>query len=345
MTNNLSHDPTKTAVARVIEWSVENPLLVSIFAFALLAGGIFAIQRTPLDAIPDLSDTQVIIRTDFAGQAPQIIEDTVTYPLSTAMLGVPRAKAVRGYSMFGVSFVYVIFKDGTDQYWARSRVLEALSKIGAQLPPSARPQIGPDATGVGWIFEYALVDKSGKHDLAQLRSLQDWFLKFELATVPGVAEVASVGGFVKEYQVLVDPVKLRAFGIPLSRVEDVIKSSSRETGGRVIEQAETEFIVRSKGYVTKTADLEKLVLKASGGTPITIADVARVIEGPEVRRGVAELNGDGEVVGGIIIMRPGNNALDVIRAIKEKIAALKPGLPEGVEIVPVYDRSGLIEGS
>ncbi|MDE3015368.1 MAG: efflux RND transporter permease subunit [Pseudomonadota bacterium] len=345
MTNNLSHDPTKTAVARVIEWSVENPLLVSIFAFALLAGGIFAIQRTPLDAIPDLSDTQVIIRTDFAGQAPQIIEDTVTYPLSTAMLGVPRAKAVRGYSMFGVSFVYVIFKDGTDQYWARSRVLEALSKIGAQLPPSARPQIGPDATGVGWIFEYALVDKSGKHDLAQLRSLQDWFLKFELATVPGVAEVASVGGFVKEYQVLVDPVKLRAFGIPLSRVEDVIKSSSRETGGRVIEQAETEFIVRSKGYVTKTADLEKLVLKVRGGTPVMISDVARVIEGPELRRGVAELNGDGEVVGGIIIMRSGYNALTVIKAIKGKIQAIKPGLPEGVEVVPVYDRSGLIKGS
>ncbi|MDE3038884.1 MAG: efflux RND transporter permease subunit, partial [Pseudomonadota bacterium] len=345
MNNNLSHDPTQTAVAKVIEWSVKNPLLVSILALVILIGGVFAVQHTPLDAIPDLSDTQVIIRTDFVGQAPQIIEDTVTYPLSTAMLGVPRAKAVRGYSMFGVSFVYVIFKDGTDQYWARSRVLEALSKIQAQLPPGARPQMGPDATGVGWVFQYALVDKSGKHDLSQLRSLQDWFLKFELATVPGVAEVASVGGFVKEYQVLVDPVKLRAYGIPLSRVEDVIKSSSQETGGRVIEQAETEFIVRSKGYVTKTADLEKLVLKAKGGTPVMLSDVARIIEGPELRRGVAELNGDGEVVGGIIIMRPGNNALDVIKAIKEKIAALKPGLPEGVEIVPVYDRSGLIEGS
>ncbi|MDE3015923.1 MAG: efflux RND transporter permease subunit [Pseudomonadota bacterium] len=345
MTDNLSHDPTQSLVAKVIEWSVKNPLLISILALVILIGGVFAVQHTPLDAIPDLSDTQVIIRTDFAGQAPQIIEDTVTYPLSTAMLGVPRAKAVRGYSMFGVSFVYVIFKDGTDQYWARSRVLEALSKIGAQLPPDARPQMGPDATGVGWVFQYALVDKSGKHDLAQLRTLQDWFLKFELATVPGVAEVASVGGFVKEYQVLVDPVKLRAYGIPLSRVEEVIKSSSQETGGRVIEQAEAEFIVRSKGYVTKTADLEKLVLKAKGGTPVMLSDVARVIEGPELRRGVAELNGDGEVVGGIIIMRPGNNALDVIKAIKEKIAALKPGLPEGVEIVPVYDRSGLIEGS
>ncbi len=345
MTDNLSHDPTQSLVAKVIEWSVKNPLLISILALVILIGGVFAVQHTPLDAIPDLSDTQVIIRTDFAGQAPQIIEDTVTYPLSTAMLGVPRAKAVRGYSMFGVSFVYVIFKDGTDQYWARSRVLEALSKIGAQLPPDARPQMGPDATGVGWVFQYALVDKSGKHDLAQLRTLQDWFLKFELATVPGVAEVASVGGFVKEYQVLVDPVKLRAYGIPLSRVEEVIKSSSQETGGRVIEQAETEFIVRSKGYVTKPAYLDKLVLKAKGGTPVMLSDVARVFEGPELRRGVAELNGDGEVVGGIIIMRPGNNALDVIKAIKEKIAALKPGLPEGVEIVPVYDRSGLIEGS
>ncbi|MBS0267263.1 MAG: efflux RND transporter permease subunit [Planctomycetes bacterium] len=343
--SNLSHDPTQTAVARVIEWSVRNPLLISILALTIMVGGVFAIQRTPLDAIPDLSDTQVIIRTDFEGQAPQIIENLVTYPLSTAMLGLPKAKIVRGFSMFGASFVYVIFRDGTDLYWARSRVLEALSKIQSQLPPNAKPQIGPDATGVGWVFQYALVDESGKHDLSQLRALQDWFLKFELATVPGVSEVASIGGFVKEYQVLVDPVKLRAFDITLSRVEEVIKSSSQETGGRVIEQAETEFVVRSKGYVSRVADLEKLVLKAKGGTPVMLSDVARVIEGPELRRGVTELNGDGEVVAGIVIMRPGNNALDVIKAIKAKIETLKPGLPEGVEIVPVYDRSGLIEGS
>jgi Cu(I)/Ag(I) efflux system membrane protein CusA/SilA len=343
--SNLSHDPTQTTVAKVIEWSVKNPLIISILALVILVGGIFAIQRTPLDAIPDLSDTQVIIRTDFEGQAPQIIENLVTYPLSTAMLGLPKAKVVRGFSMFGASFVYVIFKDGTDQYWARSRVLEALSKIQASMPPGAKVQMGPDATGVGWVFQYALVDKSGKHDLAQLRSLQDWFLKFELATVPGVSEVASVGGFVKEYQVLADPVKLRAYGIPLMRLEEAIKASSQETGGRVIEQAETEFVVRSKGYVTKTADLEQLVLKAEGGTPVRLVDVARIIEGPELRRGVTELNGEGEVVSGIIIMRPGNNALDVIKSIKEKIEALKPGLPEGVEIVPVYDRSGLIEGS
>jgi Cu(I)/Ag(I) efflux system membrane protein CusA/SilA len=345
MANNLSHDPTQTSVAKVIEWSVKNPLLISILAVVILVVGVFALQRTPLDAIPDLSDTQVIIRTDYEGQAPQVIENLVTYPLSTAMLGLPKAKVVRGFSMFGASFVYVIFKDGTDQYWARSRVLEALSKIQSSLPPGAKTQMGPDATGVGWVFQYALVDKSGKHDLAQLRSLQDWFLKFELATVPGVSEVASVGGFVKEYQVLADPVKLCAYGIPLSRLEEVIKTSSQETGGRVIEQAETEFVVRSKGYVTKTADLEKLVVKATGGTPVYLSDVARIIEGPELRRGVTELNGEGEVVSGIIIMRPGNNALDVITAIKAKIEALKPGLPEGVEIVPVYDRSTLIEGS
>lgn len=345
MANNLSHDPTQGAIAKVIEWSVNNPLLISILALVILIGGVFAVQSTPLDAIPDLSDTQVIIRTDFEGQAPQIIENLVTYPLSTAMLGLPKAKVVRGFSMFGASFVYVIFKDGTDLYWARSRVLESLSKIQSSLPPGAKTQMGPDATGVGWVFQYALVDKSGKHDLAQLRSLQDWFLKFELATVPGVAEVASVGGFVKEYQVLADPVKLRAYGIPLSRLEEALKASSQETGGRVIEQAETEFVVRSKGYVTKTQDLEKLVLKAKEGTPVKLSDVARIVEGPELRRGVTELNGEGEVVAGIVIMRPGGNALDVIHAIKDKIEAIKPGLPAGVEIVPVYDRAPLIRGS
>lgn len=345
MANDLSHDPTQTAVAKVIEWSANNPLLICILAAVILLGGIFAVRNTPLDAIPDLSDTQVIIRTDFEGQAPQIIENLVTYPLSTAMLGLPKAKVVRGFSMFGASFVYVIFKDGTDPYWARSRVLEALSKIQSSLPQGAKTQMGPDATGVGWVFQYALVDKSGQHDLAQLRSLQDWFLRFELATVPGVAEVASVGGFVKEYQVLVDPVKLRAYGIPLSRVEEAIKTSSQETGGRVIEQAETEFVVRSKGYVTSVADLEQIALKAKDGTAVRLTDVARILEGPELRRGVTELNGEGEVVSGIVIMRPGGNALDVIKAVKEKIETLKSGLPQGVEIVPVYDRAPLIEGS
>lgn len=343
--SDISHDPTKSFVARVIDWSVNNPLMISILACIILIGGIFAVQRMPLDAIPDLSDTQVIVRTDFEGQAPQIIENLVTYPLSTAMLGLPHTKIVRGFSMFGASFVYVIFKDGTDQYWARSRVLEALSKVQSTLPPTAKVQIGPDATGVGWVYQYALIDKSGKHDLAQLRSLQDWFLKFELATVPGVSEVASVGGFVKEYQVLVDPVKLRAFGIPLMRIQEALKASSQEAGGRVIEQAETEFVIRSKGYVTNIADLEKIALKAKDGTPVRLSDVARIIEGPELRRGVTELNGEGEVVSGIIIMRPGGNALDVIKAIKQKIETLKPGLPEGVEIVSVYDRAPLIEGS
>ncbi len=344
-TNHLAHDPTKTFVASVIEWSVRNPLLISIMTVVILIAGVFAVSHTPLDAIPDLSDTQVIVRTDFEGQAPQIVENLVTYPLSTAMLGLPKTRIVRGFSMFGASFVYVIFKDGTDQYWARSRVLEALSKVQSTLPATAKTQIGPDASGVGWVYQYALVDKSGKHDLAQLRSLQDWFLKFELATVPGVSEVASVGGFVKEYQVLVDPVKLRAFNIPLSRVEEAIKSSSMEVGGRVIEQAETEFVVRSKGYVENVADLEKLVLKAKDGVPVHLSDIARIVEGPELRRGVTELNGEGEVVSGIIVMRPGGNALDVIKAIRAKIESLKPGLPEGVEIVPVYDRAPLIEGS
>lgn len=346
MKNNLvAHDPTQGLVARVIDWSARNPLIVLILALVILAGGIFALQQTPLDAIPDLSDTQVIIRTDFEGQSPQIVENLVTYPLSTAMLGLPKAKIVRGFSMFGASFVYVIFKDGTDLYWARSRVLEALSKIQSTLPATAKAQIGPDATGVGWVYQYALVDRSGKLDLSQLRALQDWFLKFELATVPGVAEVASVGGFVKEYQVLVDPVKLRAYDVPLMRIEEAIRASSQETGGRVIEQAETEFIVRAKGYVTRTEDLETIVVKAEGGTPVYLSDIARIVEGPELRRGVTELNGEGETVAGIVIMRPGENALNVIKAIRKKMEELKAGLPEGVDIVPVYDRAPLIEGS
>ena len=338
-------DPTKTPIARLIEWSTNNQILVFVGVFILTIAGWLSIQTTPLDAIPDLSDTQVIVRTDYAGQAPQLVEDLVTYPLSSQMLGIPNTKTVRGYSMFGTSFIYIIFEDGTDQYWARSRVMEALSKASNELPKQAQPEIGPDATGVGWVYQYALVDKSNKLDLAQLRSLQDWFIKFELATVSGVSEVASVGGFVKEYQVLLDPNKLRAFNVHISRVKKVIQAASKEAGGRVLEQAETEFVVRSKGYVTRLSDLQETLVKASNGTPVFLKDIARVIEGPELRRGVTDLNGEGEVVSGIVIMRSGENALNVIKKIKNKIEEIKLGLPETVEIVPVYDRAPLIESS
>jgi copper/silver efflux system protein len=339
------HDPTQSSVARVISWSVNNQLLVLVACIGLVVAGWLAIQKTPLDAIPDLSDTQVIIRTDFPGQSPQIIEDLVTYPLSTTLLGLPKTKAVRGFSMFGTSFVYVIFKDGVDQYWARARVIEALSKVSGSLPANATPQIGPDATGVGWVYQYALVDKSGNQDLSQLRSLQDWFLKFELATVPGVSEVASVGGFVKEYQVLVDPNRLRAYDIPLGRITQAVRAASSEVGGRVIEQAETELIVRSSGYIKTLEQLKNVVVFSSGGTPVVLSDIANVVEGPELRRGVVELNGEGETVSGIVVMRSGENALNVINAVKRKIEDLKPSLPSGVEIVTVYDRAPLIEGA
>lgn len=338
-------DPTQSFVAKIIEWSVNNQLLVIVAMIALLVGGIMAVKKTPLDAIPDLSDTQVIIRTDFPGQSPQIVEDLVTYPLSTTMLGLPKTKDVRGYSMFGTSFVYIIFEDSVDQYWARSRVIEALSKIQGDIPSNATPQIGPDATGVGWVYQYALVDKTGKYDLAYLRTLQDWFLKFELATVNGVSEVASVGGFVKEYQVLVDPNRLRAYGVPLHRIQAAVKAASQEVGGRVIEQGEMELMIRSKGYITNLEELKKVVVFAKSGTPVLLEDVARIIEGPELRRGVVELNGEGEVVGGVVVMRSGENALTVIEGVKEKLEELKHGLPEGIEIVSVYDRAPLIEGA
>ncbi|MGE0409000.1 MAG: efflux RND transporter permease subunit [Amphiplicatus sp.] len=338
-------DPAKSWVARLIAWSANNQLIVVTLAAVLAVAGVLAIERTPLDAIPDLTDTQVIIRTDFPGQSPQIIEDLVTYPLSTAMLGLPRTKDVRGQSMFGTSFVYIIFEEGVDQYWARSRVIEALSKIGGALPSGATPRIGPDATGVGWVFQYVLVDKSGRHDLAELRSLQDWFLKFELTAVPGVAEVGSVGGFQREYQVLINPNRLRAYDVPLPRLAAAVKAASGEVGGRVIEQAETEFVIRSAGYVNSADDLRAVVVYAENGTPVTLGEVARVIEGPTLRRGVVELNGEGETVGGIIVMRDGENALTVIDAVKEKIRSLQSGLPKGVEIVPVYDRAPLIEGA
>lgn len=339
------HDPTKSGVAAVIDWSIRNQLLVIIGALALIVGGWLSLKQTPLDAIPDLTDTQVIIRTDFPGQSPQIVEDLVTYPMSTSMLGLPDTEDVRGFSMFGTSFVYVIFKDGVDQYWARARVLEALSSISGRLPATANARIGPDATGVGWVYQYGLIDRTGKRDLAQLRSLQDWFVKFELATVPGVSEVASVGGFVKEYQVLVDPNRLRAFNIPISRIVSAVKAASGEVGGRVIEQAETELIVRSTGYIENLDQLKSVVVYSENGTPVVLGDIARIVEGPELRRGVVELNGEGEVVGGIVVMRSGENALTVIKAVKEKIEEIKSGLPEGVEFVTVYDRAPLIEGA
>lgn len=338
-------DPSKSLIARLISWSIANQLIVLFLSAALAVSGWLALQNTPLDAIPDLTDTQVIIRTDFPGQSPQIVEDLVTYPLSTNLLGLPRTKDVRATSMFGTSFVYVIFEDGVDLYWARSRVLEALSRLGGTLPAGAVPQMGPDATGVGWVYQYALVDKTGRTDLAELRSLQDWFLKLELAGIEGVAEVASVGGFVREYQVLIDPNRLRAFDVGLPRLAEAIRAASSEVGGRVVEQAETEFVIRSPGYVDERADLEAVVVFSEDGTPVLLSDVARVVEGPALRRGVVELNGEGETVSGIIVMRHGENALDVIARVKAKLAELQRGLPEGVEIVTVYDRSPLIEGA
>lgn len=339
------HDPSKSFAAKIIDWSVANQFFVMLGALVLLAAGIVSITKIPLDAIPDLSDTQVIIRTDFPGQAPQVIEDQVTYPLSTQMLSLPKTKVVRGFSMFGTSFVYIVFEDNVDMYWARSRTLEYLSQARGLLPEGVEPELGPDATGVGWVFQYALFDKTGQHDLAELRSLQDWFVRFELATIDGVAEVASVGGFVKEYQVLVDPNKLRAYNIPLQMVIEAVRSANQETGGRTLEMAETEYLIRSFGYVNKPEDLAQAVLKSIDGTPITVGDVARVVEGPAIRRGITELNGEGEAVGGIVVMRPGANALDVIHNVKERLESVKQGLPQGVELKIVYDRSELIEGS
>ncbi|MFM1813901.1 MAG: copper/silver efflux system, rane component [Pseudomonadota bacterium] len=339
------HDPTQSGVARIIDWSVRNQLLVLVGAMVLIIAGWLSLKQTPLDAIPDLTDTQVIIRTDYPGQSPQIVEDLVTYPLSTAMLGLPRTKAVRGFSLFGTSFVYVIFEDTVDQYWARSRVIESLSATSGRLPANATPRIGPDATGVGWIFQYGLVDRSGKRDLAELRTLQDWFVKFELATVHGVSEVASVGGFVKEYQVLIDPNRLRAFDVPISRIVEAVKAASGEVGGRVVEQAETEFMIRSTGYIRSIDQLKDVVIYSAAGTPVKLVDVARVVEGPELRRGVVELNGEGEIVGGIVVMRSGENALNVIEGVKAKLEEIRAGLPAGVEIVTVYDRAPLIKGA
>jgi Cu(I)/Ag(I) efflux system membrane protein CusA/SilA len=325
---------------RLIDWSSRNPFLVGLATLALVFAGIIAVLRTPLDALPDLSDVQVIVFTEYPGQAPQVVEDQVTYPLTTAMLSVPKAKVVRGFSFFGASFVYVIFDDGTDIYWARSRVLEYLSFASGRLPAGVTPQIGPDATGVGWVYQYVLLAKD--RTLAELRTLQDWFVRYQLTSVPGVSEVASIGGFVQQYQVIVSPTALRSYGIPLSRVAQVIRDSNRDVGGRVLEMAETEFMVRGRGYLRGAADIGELVLRAEGGTPVRIRDVARVELGPDERRGIAELNGEGEVVSGIVVARFGENALAVIDGVKARIEALKPGLPEGVTIETVYDRSDLI---
>ncbi|MDH3481386.1 MAG: efflux RND transporter permease subunit [Gammaproteobacteria bacterium] len=331
-------------IAGLIRWSIKNRFLVLLATAFLAAWGVYSVKQTPVDALPDLSDVQVIIKTSFPGQAPQVVEDQVTYPLTTAMLSVPKAVTVRGYSFFGDSYVYIIFEDGTDLYWARSRVLEYLSQVAAQLPDNAKPALGPDATGVGWVFEYALVDRSGQHDLAQLRSLQDWFLKYELQTVPGVAEVATIGGMVRQYQVVVDPDKLRAFGIPLSKLKMAIQQGNQETGGSVIEMGEAEYMVRASGYLENLDNLRDIPLGVNEqGTPLVLSDVADIRLGPQVRRGIAELDGEGEVVGGVIVMRWGENALKTISAVKDRLAELKRGLPEGVEIVTTYDRSDLIE--
>jgi len=333
-------------LASLIRWSIQNRFLVLIGTLLLAAWGVHATLSTPLDALPDLSDTQVIIRTEFPGQAPQVVEDQVTYPLTTTMLSVPGARTVRGYSFFGDSYVYIIFDDKTDLYWARSRVLEYLSQVTGRLPPTAKPILGPDGTGVGWIYEYALVDHSGQYDISELRSLQDWFLRYELKSVPNVAEVASVGGLVKQYQVVLDPDRMRALGITIDKVKTALRDSNNETGGSVLELGEAEYAVRATGYLKSLDDFRNVpVGLGAGGTPILLGEVARIQIGPEIRRGISELDGKGEAVGGVIVMRAGKNALETIDALKAKIASLQRGLPKGVEIIPTYDRSELIHKS
>src|SRR2546429_5067990 len=329
-------------IERIIEASAKNKFLVFIFTICAVGGGIYGLLHTPLDAIPDLSDVQVIVYTDWEGRSPDLIEDQITYPISTVFIAAPKVKFVRGESMFGKSFIYVIFQDGTDIYWARSRVIEYLNSIRGSLPEGVNPIIGPDATGVGWVYEYALVDDSGKLDLSQLRSIQDWNLRYALESVKGVAEVAPVGGFVKEYQIDLDPNALLAHGIPLSEVVARVKSSNGDVGGKTFEVATTEYFVRGRGYFKSVADIENVVLKVENGTPIYVKNIGRVHLGGSLRRGVAELNGDGEVVGGIVVMRYGENALDVIDGVKKKLEQIKSSLPQGVRIVPTYDRSELI---
>ena len=332
-------------IAGIIRGAIANRAFVLIAALALAIWGVWAVASTPLDALPDLSDTQVIIRTEWPGQTPRIVEDQVTYPLTTTMLSVPGVKAVRGFSFFGDSFVYVLFDDRTDLYWARSRVLEYLSQVRDRLPAAVSPSLGPDATGVGWVYEYALVDRSGQHDLGQLRALQDWFLRYELKTVPNIAEVASLGGMVQAWQIVPDPAALAARGITVAQLVDAIRSANGATGGSVIEQAEAEIMVRSEGYLRSREDFEAVPVKTADGIPVLLRDVATVQRGPTLRRGVAELDGEGEVAGGVVILRSGKNALAAIKAVKEKLAALRSSLPEGVEIVPTYDRSELIQAA
>ena len=331
-------------IAAIIRWSIHQRFFVLLTSFILVGAGLFSLKQTPVDAIPDLSDVQVIIKTSYPGQAPQVVEDQVTYPLTSAMLSVPGAVNVRGYSFFGDSYVYVIFDESTDLYWARSRVLEYLSQVAPSLPDSAKPQLGPDATGVGWVYLYALVDRSGKHDISQLRSMQDWFLKYELQTVPGVSEVASMGGMVKQYQVTVNPEKLRALGIPLAHIQTAIKRGNQEVGASVVEMAEAEYMVRASGYIKDRSDLANIPLGVNqNGAPLLLQDVAEINVGPQMRRGITELNGEGEAAGAVVVMRFGENAQTTIKAVKEKLEQLKKGLPEGVEIITVYDRSGLID--
>ena len=331
-------------IANLIRWSIANRFLVLLATLMMTAWGLWSMSRTALDAIPDLSDVQVILRTTYPGQAPQIVENQVTYPLTTTMLSVPGAKTVRGYSFFGDSFVYILFEDGTDPYWARSRVLEYLNQVQARLPPQAKTALGPDATGVGWVYQYSLVDRTGKMDLSQLRALQDWFLKYELKSVVNVAEVASVGGMVRQYQIVLDPDKMRAYNIPHGKVIEAVRRANQEIGGSVLELGEAEYMVRASGYLKSLDDFRKIPLMTTdAGVSVRLGDVARVQMGPEMRRGIADLDGEGEVVGGVIVMRSGKNALDTIAAVKAKLDALKPGLPPGVEIIPVYDRSGLIQ--
>jgi Cu(I)/Ag(I) efflux system membrane protein CusA/SilA len=331
-------------IAALIRASVRGWVFVLLGALALLVVGIVAVRSTPVDALPDLSDVQVIVRTSYPGQAPQIVENQVTYPLTTTMLSVPGAKTVRGYSFFGDSFVYVLFEDGTDLYWARSRVLEYLNQVQGRLPAGARASLGPDATGVGWIYEYALVDRSGRHDLSQLRSLQDWFLRYELKSLPGVAEVASVGGMVRQYQVVLDPVKLAAYGVTHGQVVDALKRANQEAGGSVLELGEAEYMVRASGYLATLDDFRAIPLRSSGaGVPVRLGDVATVQIGPEMRRGIAELNGEGEVAGGVVIVRSGRNARETIKAVEAKMQELRRSLPAGVEVVTTYDRSQLID--
>ncbi|NRA69690.1 MAG: efflux RND transporter permease subunit [Gammaproteobacteria bacterium] len=331
-------------IATIIRWSIHNRFFVILASLILIGAGLFSLKNTPVDALPDLSDVQVIIKTSYPGQAPQVVQDQVTYPLTTAMLSVPGAKTVRGFSFFGDSYVYVIFDESTDLYWARTRVLEYLSQVASSLPASAKPELGPDATGVGWVYIYALIDKTGQHDISQLRSLQDYFLKYELQTVAGVSEVSTIGGMVKQYQVRVDPDKLRAFGIPLAQITTAIKRGNQEIGASVIEMAEAEYMVRATGYLKNQTDIGNIPLGVNdNGVPLLLKDIADIGVGPQMRRGIADLNGEGETVGGIVVMRFGENAQHTINGVKEKMAQLKKGLPPGVEVITVYDRSGLIE--